>query len=109
MVDFSEEHERRRYPRVEMAKTVRAKARGAVVEGAVGDVSVGAIMVRSDTTLAVGQEVQLQIEGLSPVAGRVSRSLDNGFVVSLGLGPEDEDRLIAEIMQIQNNIRSDDR
>lgn len=109
MVDFTEENDRRRYPRVGIAKTFRAKSRETIVEGAVADVSVGAIKVRSDVALPVGQEVHLQIEDLSPVAGRVSRILDDGFIVALGLGREDEDRLIAEIMQIQNNIRAEGR
>jgi len=65
--------------------------------------------VRSDVGLEVGQEGELQIEGMSPVMGRVSRALDDGFIVSLGLGRDEEDRLIAEIMQVQNNIRPDER
>lgn len=109
MADINDDRERRRYPRVGLAKTVRARTKKDVVEGAVGDVSVGAIKVRSDASLMVGQDVELQIEGLSPVSGRVSRALDDGFVVSLGLGQADEDRLIAEIMQIQNDIQPEER
>ena len=109
MATINEERDRRRYPRVGLAKAVRARAGKDVVEGALGDVSIGAVKVRSDVSLAVGQEVELQIEGMSPVMGCVSRALDDGFIVSLGLGRDEEDRLIAEIMQVQNNIRPDER
>ena len=108
-IDINEEHERRRYPRVEIAKAVRARTKKDVVDGAVDDVSVGAVKVRSAACLMVGQDVELQIDGLSTVSGRVSRSLDDGFIVSLGLEQADEDRLIAEIMEIQNDIRSGGR
>lgn len=104
MADIRKGVERRRYPRVGLTKAVRAKTREDIVDGAIGDVSVGAVKVRSDAGLAIGQEVELEIEGLSTVSGRVSRTLDDGFVVSLGLKRDEEDRLIAEIMQIQNDL-----
>lgn len=109
MTEFNDDRERRRYPRVGIARSVRARTRKNVVEGAVGDVSVGAIKIRSDAALEIGQEVELEIEGLSTVTGHVSRALDDGFVVSLGLARGEEDRLIAEIMQIQNGLHLDGR
>lgn len=107
MSEVADERDRRVYPRVEIQKIAQATAEDEIVNGAVGDISVGGVAIRSLEVLAVGQEVNLEVEGMSPVRGRVMRTLDNGFVVSLDLGEDEKDRFLAEVMQIQNEMNPD--
>jgi PilZ domain-containing protein len=74
------------------------------VNGAIGDISAGGVAIRTVESLAIGQEVNLEIEGISAVRGHVLRALDDGFVVSLDLGDDERKHFLAEVMQIQNNI-----
>lgn len=107
MPEIAEDSDRRVYPRVDLDKEVRAILQEDVVEGAVGDISAGGIALRTDAQLEIGQEVSLEIEGMTAVNGRVSRSLDDGFVVILDLAEDAQDRFLAEVMQIQNKIDQD--
>lgn len=104
MPEIAEKEDRRIYPRVEIDRGARAHQQDDIVEGAIGDVSAGGVALRTDTQLEIGQEVSLEIEGMSMVTGRVSRALEDGFVVQLALEPDEQDRFLAEVMQIQNDI-----
>ncbi len=108
MPEIPDEKDRRVYPRVQIDREARAVLKEDVVEGAVGDISAGGIFLRTDMQLEIGQEVNLEIEGMSTVSGRVSRTLDGGFVITLALGSEEEDRFLAEVMQIQNNLEQEE-
>ena len=108
MPEIAEDDDRRIYPRVEIDRDVQARLQEDIVEGAIGDVSAGGIALRTDTQLEIGQEISLEIEGMSLVTGRVSRALDDGFVVQLALEPDEQDRFLAEVMQIQNGIGNDE-
>lgn len=107
MAKRGEGKDRRVYPRVDIPKSAKANADEASVEGAVGDVSAGGILLRTDDKLELGQEVLLEIEDMSPVSGKVSRVTECGFVVALELPRDAEDKFLAEVMQIQNNIDVD--
>lgn len=107
MPEIADERDRRIYPRVKIDRDAKAILEEDVIEGAVGDVSAGGIVLRTDMQLEIGQEVNLEIEGMSTVSGRVSRTIEDGFVISLALAPEEQDCFLAEIMQIQNNIEPD--
>ena len=104
MAKLGEGKDRRVYPRVDIPKSAKANAEKESVDGAVGDVSVGGISLRTDVKLELGQQVNLEIEDMSPVSGKVSRVTEYGFVVALELPRDAEDKFLAEVMQIQNNI-----
>ena len=48
----------------------------------------------------VGDAVALEIQDMKPLAGTVSRTLEDGFVVTYELDGEEEDELIADVMKI---------
>ncbi len=96
--------ERRIYSRVDIEKDASGTAAGEFIEGAVADVSIGGIALRTDAELELGQQIVLEIEGMSRVFGEVFRVTDQGFVVSLDLPRDDEKKFIAEVMKIQNNL-----
>ncbi|MBL6945449.1 MAG: PilZ domain-containing protein [Rhodospirillales bacterium] len=104
MADIGKGIERRVFPRVDIERDVNGSAGLDVIEGAVSDVSIGGIALRTDAELEIGQLVVLEIDDMSPVAGEVFRATENGFVITLDLDLEDEDKFIAEVMQIQNNL-----
>ncbi|MCG8511098.1 MAG: PilZ domain-containing protein [Rhodospirillales bacterium] len=96
--------DRRVYPRVEIPHMAQAVTEDDFVNGAVADISAGGVAIRTVEVLEIGQEVNLEIEGMSTVRGHVMRTLENGFVVSLDLDDDERDQFLAEVMQIQNNI-----
>ncbi|MBL6945388.1 MAG: PilZ domain-containing protein [Rhodospirillales bacterium] len=107
MADFDLGKERRIFSRVDIEKDANGNAGDVLIEGAVADVSVGGIALRTDADLEIGQEIVLEIEDMSPVTGSVSRATDSGFVVALDLSGDAEDKFIAEVMKIQNDLGPD--
>ncbi|MBT3359831.1 MAG: PilZ domain-containing protein [Rhodospirillales bacterium] len=107
MADIGQASERRVFPRVEIDKEMTGEVGWEVISGAVADVSVGGIALRTDAKLEIGQEVVLEVENMSPVNGKVFRATDTGFVVSLDLPREAQKKFIAEVMQIQNDLVPD--
>jgi len=73
----------------------------------VQDVSTGGIAVRTNSVLEMGQEVNLEIEGISTVAGRVVRVFDGGFVVSLDMEAEARDRFFEDVDRIRREFCPD--
>ncbi|MBT3359989.1 MAG: PilZ domain-containing protein [Rhodospirillales bacterium] len=100
--------DRRLHPRVEIQRDVDVRDDQNVIDGVVLDISAGGISIRSDADLEPGQEIVLDIDGMSDVAGKVLRATDNGFVVSLHLSPNAQDVFIADVMRIQNDIGLDE-
>ncbi len=58
-----------------------------------------------DNPFTEGDAVEIEIEGMSPLKGQISRVLDKGIAVAFALGSEAEDRIIGEIMEIFQNIK----
>lgn len=108
MTEFADETDRRLHPRVQIPGKVRATTDQGVIDATVGDISAGGVALLADALLEKGRELSLEIDGLTLLDGRVTRSLDDGFVVSLELSADDEDRFLAEVMQIQNGIDPED-
>ena len=53
-----------------------------------------------DNPFSNGDEVEIEIEGMSPIKGHVSRVLEKGVAVSFSNDSKAEDQIIAEIMEI---------
>ena len=53
-----------------------------------------------DNPFTAGDEVEIEIEGMSPLIARVSRVLDKGIAFNFSPGKVAEDQIIAEIMEI---------
>ena len=100
--------EKRRHPRVSVEKPVRAKAKGREHSGSVTDISVGGVAIRVEAEIDEETEVELDIENLSELSGHVRRLLDDGFAVEFELDEDDEDRLVTEIMEIHDAIRTEE-
>lgn len=100
--------DRRSHPRHALPKAASALTDDDVVDGVIRDISVGGIALRTDEALEIGQVINLEIEGMAGVAGRVIRSLDDGFVVALDLDADGNDAFIAEMMRIRDEAGTDD-
>ena len=108
MTEFNDQKDRRLHPRVEIPGLARALTEEGVIEGSVGDISAGGAALLAEKFLEEGEQLSLEIEGLSPLDGEVTRTFDDGFVVSFELSSDEQDRFLAEIMQIQNGIDAED-
>jgi hypothetical protein len=108
MTEFNDETDRRLHPRVEIPGLARAMTEEGVIEGTVSDISAGGAALLAERLLQEGEQLSLEIEGLSPLGGEVTRTFDEGFVVSFELSSDEQDRFLAEIMQIQNDIDAED-
>lgn len=103
------EGDRRVYPRFRIERTLRALANEDFRIGRLEDVSAGGAVVHLDEVLEEGTEVTLDIEDLGSFTGHVSGPSRDGMVpIKFDNDQEAEDRLIAEIMKIQNDIVFDD-
>jgi len=108
MTEFNDETDRRLHPRVEIPGLARATTEEGVIEGSVSDISAGGAALLATRLLEEGEHLNLEIDGLSPLDGEVTRTFDEGFVVSFELSSDEQDRFLAEIMQIQNGIDAED-
>ena len=104
--------DQRRYPRVAISKSLRARADSYEAEGSLIDISAGGAAVGLaddlDFDALDNLEVELDIEDMTPVDGRIARSFDEGFAVVFDLDQAEEDLLLAEVMQIHNDMKPDD-
>jgi len=49
--------------------------------------------------------VEIDIEDMSPLSGRVARSFDEGIAVEFELDEDEEERLLSEIMALHCGVR----
>jgi hypothetical protein len=99
--------EKRRHPRVRVERSVRATAEGREHSGSVTDISVGGAALRVDAEIGEEAEIELDIEDLGDLSGHVRRLLDDGFAVEFELDEDEEERLVAELIGINEAIRSE--
>ena len=112
MADFEDEleNERRVYRRINIERVLRATdADGELRLGRLKDVSAGGVAVHLDEPLEEGAKVTLEIEDLGSFSGRVSGPSRDGLIpIAFDNAKEDEDKLLAEIMRIHNDMTLDD-
>ena len=115
--DFDETRpDNRSRKRVAMQRMAFARAGDKAHAGITTDISAGGAAVqlvdpsgKAENPFEDDEEVELLIDEMSPLAGRIVRALEDRVAVEfLGVDDETENRLIAEIMGHQNNISIDD-
>lgn len=104
--------DQRRHPRIAISKSLRARADSYEAVGSLIDISAGGAAVGLEDGKNFDSlddlEIELDIEDMTPVFGHITRSFDEGFAVVFDLDQEQEDLLLAEVMQIHNDMRPDD-
>ena len=100
--------ERRRHPRVAIARQVSAKFDRKVHNGEVKDISASGAALAMQAEIEEDGFVELSIEDVSPVSGFVARSFEDGFAVEFDIDEEDQERLVSEIREIQHTMQVDD-
>lgn len=68
----SKDHERRRMPRVVVSREAKMRSSDLVLEGIVLDVGPGGVFFHTRLLIEVGEKAQIELEGSTPVAGRVA-------------------------------------
>ena len=99
--------EKRRHPRYSVDKAVRAVSRGRVRKGRVTDISASGAAIQSDEPFDSTDPVDLEIEDMKDVSGKVARTLDDGFAVEFELDEDSQDDLLNELSQIDRSIRDE--
>lgn len=108
MAESDNDAERRRHPRVSISRPAHAKSGDDEREALVRDISAGGAALEVEADWEDGDYTEINIDDLSPLGGYVTRTFDDGVAVEFDLDEEEEDRLLAEVMEIQNAINSED-
>ncbi len=80
------DRDRRKCERYELKKSVRAETGGREVEGHVRDISASGVALNIDLNLNNDDFVQLHINNVGDVQGRVTRTFEGGFAVEFDDG-----------------------
>ncbi len=108
MAGSNSDRDRRRHHRTAITRPVRAKSGAQEHLGATKDISVGGAALELDGKLEDEDLVELDIENMSPVSGRVARWFDDGFAIEFDIDEDEEARLLAEIAQMHDAIESEE-
>lgn len=108
MAESDNDAERRRHPRVSLSKPARAKSGDEERDALVRDISAGGAALEVEVDWENGDYAEINIDDLSPLGGYVTRTFDDGVAVEFDLDEEEEDRLLAEVMEIHNSLNSED-
>lgn len=100
--------EKRRFLRVVISKSVRAKAEEETYKGSMKDISASGVAVYSDAGLEKELAVELEIEDFGRFLGRVARSFDGGLAFEFDIDDIEQERLITEIEKLHDTIRKED-
>ena len=99
--------ERRRQTRYKIDKPVTIRDREGQRNGRLADISSSGAAVSAiddDTVFDEDQELELEMDDFSRLAGNVVRTLDDGFAMAFDLDEEGEDQLISEITGIRTGM-----
>jgi hypothetical protein len=92
--------DKRRHPRYRVAKRVRATTGELEHEGVLLNISGSGAAIEPGAEVERGDEVELDIEDIGALPGRVVRSVeDDLFAVEFDIDEEDEARLLSELTQ----------
>ena len=109
MADSNSDRDRRRHRRIAVSRRVRAKSGAREHEGLTKNISVSGAALELDAELEDEDLVELDIEDMSRLSGRVARWFDDGFAVEFDIDEDEEARLIAEIAQIHDAIETEEK
>ena len=100
--------DRRRLPRYQLEERVRVRVRSGEVEheheGRLKDVSGGGALLDLGVPLENDVFVELHVEGLGRLPGRVVRGRENEIAVKFTIGEEEEERIARKIEKINIKV-----
>jgi hypothetical protein len=102
---------KRRHARRAVSRPVRAVAGARELTGAVTDLSAGGAALHLDSPVEDLDEdvsIDLYIEDMAPLPGHLARTFEDGIAVEFDLDEAEEDRLLAEVMEMHNAMRAED-
>ena len=100
--------DRRQHSRFKVAKTVRASSNGEEHHGSIKDISISGVAISTEARWEKDRVVEVDIDDMEPLEGTVARSLEDGIAIEFDLDEDDEDRLLAEMGEIRDAMRSDE-
>jgi hypothetical protein len=99
--------EKRRHPRIQTDKAVRAVSKGRVRKGRLKDISASGAAIHSDEPFDDTDPVEIEIEDMADKSGKVARQFDDGFAVEFDLDEEGQDDLLDELSELERSIRNE--
>ena len=102
---------KRRHARRAVSRPARAVAGDRALTGTVTDLSAGGAALHLDSpaeNLDEDSSIDLYIEDMDPLPGRLARTFEDGIAVEFDLDEAEEERLLAEVMEIHNALRAED-
>ena len=103
---------KRRHARRAVSRPARAVAGTLEIAVTVTDLSAGGAALHLDSPAENLDEdalIDLYIEDLDPLSGHLARTFEDGIAVEFDLDEAEEDRLLAEIMEMHNAMRAEDQ
>ncbi len=104
--------DKRRHARRAISRPARAVAGARELTGSVKDLSAGGAALRLDSPAENLDEdalIDLYVEDMEPLPGHLARTLEDGIAVEFDLDEAEEDRLLAEVMEMHSAMRTEDR
>jgi hypothetical protein len=108
VMDTDKPGEKRRHARHAVDRAVNAVSGGRKHKGRLRDISASGAAIQTDGELDADAHVEIEIEDMEDLSGRVARSFDDGFAVEFELEDDDEDYLLDEIAALDDAIRREE-
>ena len=102
---------KRRHARRAISRPAHAVAGAREITVTVTDLSAGGAALHLESPVENLDEdalVDLYIEDMDPLPGHLARTFEDGIAVEFDLDEAEEDRLLAEVMEMHNAIRAED-
>ncbi len=102
---------KRRHARRTISRPARAVAGAREIAVTVTVLSAGGAALHLESPVENLDEdalVDLYIEDMDPLSGHLARTFEDGIAVEFDLDEVEEDRLLAEVMEMHNAIRAED-
>ncbi len=103
--------DKRRHARHAISKPARAVAGSRELAGSVTNMSAGGAALQLDSPAEDVDEdalIDLYIDDMEPLPGHLARTFEDGIAVEFDLDEAEEDRLLAEVMEMRNAMRMED-
>ena len=108
MADSDVPSEKRRHVRHPVDKSVNGVSGGNKHQGRVRDISASGASIQTEADLDADELVDLEIEDMEELSGKVARSLDDGYAVEFDLDDDDAEYLLDEIASLDDAIRQEE-
>ncbi len=108
MADSDKLSEKRRHTRHPIDRAVNGVSGGNKHQGRVKDISASGASIQTEADLDEDELVDLEIEDMEELSGKVARSLDDGYAVEFDLDGDDAEYLLDEIASLNDAIRQEE-